>query len=69
VRARLAERLANPAPRPHFLRVLLQDGEVRSAGAQGSHVLRSLARAAGLLEVPPETVLAEGAEVDVLLWD
>jgi molybdopterin molybdotransferase len=66
----LGEPVANPGPRRHFVRVSIDAaGGVVSAGAQGSHVLSSLARANGLLEVPSETTLAAGAPVRVLRWE
>src|SRR5207244_11804705 len=49
----LAAALANPGQRRHFMRVKVdRDGKVFSAGIQASHVLRSLAAANGLLDVP-----------------
>jgi len=66
----LAEPVANPGDRRHFVRVVVDDaGRVRSAGTQASHSLSSLAKANGLLDVPPRTSLAEGAAVTVLRWD
>jgi molybdopterin molybdotransferase len=62
--------LTNPADRRHFMHVV-QDraGRVRSAGAQASHLLSSIACANGLVDVPPHTTLASGATVTVLRWD
>lgn len=69
-RGRLVERLANKGDRRQFMRVhVAQDGEVRSAGGQDSHVLSSLANANGLLDVPPGTTLEAGSEVSVLRWE
>lgn len=66
----LAEPLENNGPRPHFVRVTVDErGRVHSAGAQASHILSALARADGLVEIPPETILAEGSEVSVLRFD
>lgn len=66
----LAEPLSNHGNRRHFLRVLLDEkGEVRSAGAQGSHVLSSLALAQGLIDLPPETTLPAGTAIKVLRWE
>lgn len=66
----LAEPLANPGQRPHFLRVRVDAaGNVYSAGLQASHALSSLAAASGLVEVPPQTTLSAGAVVKVLRWD
>jgi len=65
----LAEPVSNPGNRRHFIRVrIAPDGAVRSAGTQASHALSSLALANGLLDVAPETVLAEGSTVRVLRW-
>ena len=62
--------LTNPADRRHFMRVV-QDhaGRVRSVGGQASHLLSSIAKANGLVDVPPRTTLASGATVSVLRWD
>ena len=66
----LAEPLSNHGNRRHFVRVLLDEkGEVRSAGAQGSHILSSLALAHGLVDLPPETTLPAGTVVHVLHWE
>lgn len=65
----LAEPLANSDRRRHFVRVVTEvGGRVRSAGAQASHRLGSLALADGLVDVPPETTLAAGTAVRVLRW-
>ena len=65
----LAEALANPGPRRHFIRVKVDaDGKVFSAGVQASHVLSSLAEANGLVDVPPGTTLMAGTTVRVLRW-
>ena len=67
---RLAETLANPSDRRHFMRVVVDEtGEVRSAGAQASHILSSLAGANGLVDVPPRASLAGGTMISVLRWD
>jgi molybdopterin molybdotransferase len=62
--------LTNSADRRHFMRVV-QDraGRVRSAGPQASHLLSSIAKANGLVDVPPQTTFASGANVNVLRWD
>jgi molybdopterin molybdotransferase len=66
----LAEALHNRGPRRHFMRVTVDHaGQVRSAGVQASHALSSLARADGLLEVPPETLLPAGTSVNVMRWE
>jgi molybdopterin molybdotransferase len=66
----LAEPLANPGERRHFMRVRVDNqGRVFSAGAQASHALRSLAAANGLVAVPPRTALAAGEAVTVMRWD
>jgi molybdopterin molybdotransferase len=66
----LAGPLTNPANRRHFMRVF-QDhaGNVRSAGAQASHLLGSIAKANGLVDVPPNTTFVAGTTVAVLRWD
>jgi len=65
----LAEPLANPGPRRHFIRVKVDsDGKIFSAGAQASHVLSSLADANGLVDVPPGTTMMAETAVQVLRW-
>ncbi|HEV2209169.1 MAG TPA: gephyrin-like molybdotransferase Glp [Verrucomicrobiae bacterium] len=66
----LGEALSNPDKRRHFMRVKVDaEGNVRSAGLQASHALRSLAAANGLLDLAPGETLAAGAKVRVLRWD
>ena len=66
----LAEPLANHGGRRHFMRVKVDSaGKVYSAGIQVSHVLRSLATANGLVDVPPHTTLATGSNVTALRWE
>jgi len=66
----LEEALSNPGARRHFMRVKIEaGGKVVSAGLQASHALSSLAKANGLVEVPPHTNLPGGATVPVLRWD
>jgi len=63
----LARGVANPEGRRHFMRVRVDaSGKVRPTGAQGSHILSSLAAANGLLDVPPGAVLAAGTSVQVV---
>jgi molybdopterin molybdotransferase len=66
----LAEPLANPGERRHFMRVKVDStGKVRSAGIQASHVLSSLAAANGLIDMPPCSSLVTGSPVSVLRWE
>ena len=66
----LAEPFANRGDRRHFIRVVVDNtGLVRSAGTQASHMMSSLARANGLVDVAPETTLPKGAPVQVLRWE
>jgi molybdopterin molybdotransferase len=68
--AALAESFHNAGDRRHFMRVTVDArGEVRSAGAQASHVLSSLAGANALLDVPPKTLWPAGQRVQVLRWE
>ena len=65
----LADPLVNGDARRHFVRVIVDArGEVRSAGIQASHRLRSLALADGLVDVPPRTTLPAGSSVSVIRW-
>ncbi len=62
----LSEPITNRGDRRHFVRVRIdEEGKVSSAGTQASHMLHSLAKANGLLDVAPETTLAEGTQVYV----
>jgi len=66
----LVEALANRGDRRHFMRVHIDEqGNVRLAGAQVSHILGSLAKANGLVDVPPCRTLEAGTIVPVLRWD
>lgn len=66
----LQEPIHNRGDRRHFVRVNLDPhGGVRPAGRQASHLLHSLAKANGLLDMPPESSLAAGTAVSVLTWD
>jgi len=66
----LAEPLANPRNRRHFIRVAVDEhGRTRPCGRQASHVLSSLASANGLVDVPPGVTYPAGATVSVLHWD
>jgi molybdopterin molybdotransferase len=66
----LAEPLSNQGGRRHFLRINIDAaGKVRSAGVQASHVLSSMAKANGLVDLPPKSTLAAGASVQVLRWE
>ena len=66
----LADTLANPGARRHFIRVQVErDGRVHSPGMQASHALGSLAAANGLVDVPPQSTLKVGTAVQVLRWE
>jgi molybdopterin molybdotransferase len=66
----LAEPLSNIGNRRHFMRVIVDaTGQVRSAGAQSSHILASLASANGLVDVPPHSTLPAGSTVRVMRWE
>jgi len=70
IAATLSEPLANEGPRRHFMRVTLDSRRgARSAGNQASHILSAMARADGLVDVPPKTTLAAGTLLSVLMWD
>jgi len=64
----LAETLVNKGDRPLFACVSLEAGKAKSAGKQGSHRLRGLAKTDGLVEVPPLSTLPAGRVVPVLAW-
>jgi molybdopterin molybdotransferase len=66
----LVEPLTNHGDRRHFVRVTVDaQGQVRSAGVQASHVLSSLAKANGLVDVAPDATLPAGTTVPVLRWE
>jgi molybdopterin biosynthesis enzyme len=62
----LAETLQNRGGRRHYMRVRVDGtGRVWSAGTQASHALGSLARANGLVNVPPATTFQAGTPVTI----
>ena len=66
----LVDELANKGNRRHFVRVTIDDhGLVQSVGGQRSHMLGSLAKANGLVDLPPGTRLTKGDPVNVQLID
>ena len=63
----LMQTLVNRGERRHFLRVHVNgEGEVRSAGAQASHLLTSMALANALVDLPPHSSLPAGDAV--IVW-
>jgi molybdopterin molybdotransferase len=65
----LAEPLINSGQRRHFVRVKVSSkGKVALAGVQASHMLGSLAEANGLVDLPAETTIPAGSDVEVLRW-
>ena len=71
IRARALDRIANPGSRRGYLRVTLTpDGlsyGARLTGDQGSAILRSMVLADGLAVVSPDTTIAAGEAVDVIV--
>ena len=66
----LCDPLVNSGDRRHFMSVKVKcHGQVRLAGTQGSHLLRALAAADGLVDVPPQTTWPAGTTVQVLRWE
>jgi molybdopterin molybdotransferase len=66
----LVETLTNRSDRRHFMRVHVDEqGRVRSSGTQASHILSSMAKANGLVDVPPQGTMEAGTMVQVLRWD
>ena len=67
---RLVDEMINRGDRRHFVRVTIDDqGLVRSAGGQRSHMLGSLAKANGLVDLPPKSRLAKGERIEVISID
>ena len=61
--------LVNRGDRRHFMRVFVDaEGQAHPAGLQASHAVGPLAKANGLVDVPPETTLDENCTVAVLRW-
>ena len=71
LRARALEPIANPGSRRGYLRVTLtpdaQGYGARLTGDQGSAILRSMVLADGLAVVAPDTTIATGEAVDVII--
>jgi len=68
IQAELKERIANRGDRRHFVRGRCENGNVRIAGPQSSHMLGALGEANCLIDVPPQTQLEAGTTVKVQLW-
>ncbi|MGD8698894.1 MAG: molybdopterin molybdotransferase MoeA [Gemmatimonadales bacterium] len=71
-RVRLAEPVATRGRRTHFYRATLEPTEsggwlARLTGPQGSGILTSMSRADALIEVPANSHLPAGAEVDAIV--
>ncbi|MDB6053192.1 MAG: Molybdopterin molybdenumtransferase MoeA [Verrucomicrobiales bacterium] len=63
----LTTEVENRGDRAHFMRMCIDNsGMVSPAGTQASHILYTLGKTNGLLEVPPRSRLARGARVKVL---
>jgi molybdopterin molybdotransferase len=71
IRARVLDAIANPGSRRGYLRVRLErDGDglgARLTGEQGSAILRSMVIADGLAVVDPDTTVAAGASIEVIV--
>jgi molybdopterin molybdotransferase len=72
MRARALAAIANPGIRRGYLRVTLERAGgrwgARLTGDQGSAILTSMVRADGLAVVPGDTTVAQGDDVEVLLF-
>ena len=67
---RLVDEMVNRGDRRHFVRVTIDDrGLVASIAGQGSHMLGSLAKANGLVDLPPKSRWPKGEEVEVIPVD
>lgn len=65
--ATTAELLENRGGRRHFMRVVVdENGNMKSAGTQASHILGALAKANGLVEIPPNSTIPAGTIAPVL---
>jgi molybdopterin biosynthesis enzyme len=64
------DEFVNRGDRRHFMRVTIDDrGLVLSAGGQRSHMLSSLAKANGLVDLPPKSLWSKGKRVEVIPID
>ena len=69
-RLRLAQKISSAIGRVDYVRVALQDELVLPLATSGASILSSTVRAAGAVVVPRDSEgLAEGEEVEVLLYD
>ncbi|MBA4148953.1 MAG: molybdopterin molybdotransferase MoeA [Verrucomicrobia bacterium] len=60
----------NKGDRRHFVRVAVdEEANAHPTGIQASHILSSLAKADGLVDVPPRTEFRQGSAVRVIRWD
>ena len=67
---RLVDEMINRGDRRHFVRVTIDDqGLVQNAGGQRSHMLGSLAKANGLVDLPPKSRLAKGERIEIIPID
>jgi molybdopterin molybdotransferase len=69
VQAELSEAISNRGDRRHFVRARWEDGRIRVAGPQSSHMISALGRANCLVEVPPQAQLKAGTLVTAQLWE
>jgi molybdopterin molybdotransferase len=68
VEGELEDELLNNGDRRHFMRVRWEEGKVRRAGPQASHMVGALGDANGLVDVPPKSRLMKGDAVTIQLW-
>ena len=66
-KAKMAADFKN-GPRRHFVRCVVEQGTAAPLAGQGSHMIRSLAQANAILEVPPNEYLPKNREVTVKLF-
>ena len=67
---RLKRKISSAIGRTDYVRVAIEDGEALPLGTSGASILSSTVRASGSVIVPRELEgMAEGTEVEVLLYD
>jgi molybdopterin molybdotransferase len=66
--AELIEPVNNRGDRRHFVRARCENGKLRIAGPQSSHMIGALREANCLIDVPPNTEFATGTRVEALFW-
>jgi molybdopterin molybdotransferase len=65
----LADDVANPSDRPHYVRGSVASGTFQAFGRQESHAVFGLSRSDALLRVAPGVTMRRGEVASVLIFD